>query len=193
MLVLLVWGTALALRRGPRLAAGLAVVAVLALLPGWQQHANLEAVSLQYGVALRGAHQRLGADIAALTDANAVMAMDDAGLGPLVAGRTNIDMLGLNDRHIGRLRGDFGVKFDPQYVLDRRPDVIVLMSRRSPPITSADLFVAGQTALFEDPQFRERYRYAREYVFAENYRLLLYVLADSKAVREELRSAPAAR
>ncbi|MEO5619171.1 MAG: hypothetical protein ABIS67_15480 [Candidatus Eisenbacteria bacterium] len=193
MMALLVWGTALALRRGWRLGLGLGLAAALVLLPGWQRHATLEAASLQYGLALRGAHQRLGADVAAHTDSSAVMAMDDAGLGPLVAGRTNIDMLGLNDRHIGRLRGEFGVKFDPQYVLDRRPDVVVLMSRRPPPIGQADLFVTGQAALFEDAQFRERYRYAREYVFAENYRLLLYVRTDSRAVRDELRGGAVAR
>ncbi len=193
VLPLAAWGVALALRgRWPR-ALGFAALAALLLAPGWARHARLEAVSLNYGASLRAAHQRLGAEIAANSDADAVMAMDDAGLGPLVADRTNVDMLGLNDRHLGRLRGDFGVKFDSRYVLDRRPDLIVLMSRRAPPIASRDLFVTGQVALFEDPEFGERYAFVREYVFADDYRLLLHARKDSKALHGLLRPDSAAR
>jgi hypothetical protein len=180
-MILMCWGGARALR-GAQRAAALAVLAALVLTPGWLRHRGSEASALHYGAALRAAHQRLGADIAAHTTPDAVMAMDDAGIGPLIAGRTSIDMLGLNDRHLGRLPGDFGVKFDAQYLLDRNPDLVVLMSRRPPPITSGDLFVAGQVALFEDPLFQERYRFAREYEFEPTYRLLLYRRVDSKKV-----------
>ena len=193
LLVLVSWGIVLVLRRGPRLALGLAVATALVLFPGWREERAVEAGSLAYGAHLRAAHGRLGADVAALTRADAVMAMDDAGLAPLVAGRTNIDLLGLNDRHLGRLPGNYAEKSDPQYVFDRHPDVIVLVARHSPPLEANDLLVPSEVPLFTDPLFAERYRFAREYPFESGYRLLLYVLADSPRVLSGLRAgSPAA-
>lgn len=186
LFVLIAWGMALVLRRGPRLAIGVAAILACVLLPGWREARLVERGSLAYGAHLRSAHGRLGADIATLTDADAVMAMDDAGLGPLTASRTNIDLLGLNDRHLGRLPGNFGEKSDAQYVFDRNPDLIVLVARKSPPIQAGDLLVASEVPIFTDPWFTARYRFAREYPFEPGYFLLLYARAESPRVRPEL-------
>jgi len=190
LLVLVTWGVALLARGGPKLVLALAAAAMLALLPGWRAHRAAESAGRDYGAGLRDAHQRLGADIAAFTDRGAIMAMDDAGLGPLVAGRTNIDMLGLNDRHLGRLPGAYAAKSDPGYVLGRRPDVVVLVASRRPPIAPQDLLVASQVPLFTHPRFTAEYAFGRSYAFADNYHLLLYVRRESKAVRDELRGPP---
>ena len=190
LLILIVQGVMLLLRRGPRLAIGLVTVAGLLLFPGWRQAPAIEAGSLGYGEHLRAAHGRLGADVGALTATDAVMAMDDAGLGPLTAGRTNVDLLGLNDRHLGRLPGSYAEKSDPQYVFDRNPDVIVLVAKRPPPIGANDLIVPSEVPIFTDPLFAARYRFARGYAFESSYHLLLYARLDSPRVRPELWSSP---
>jgi hypothetical protein len=56
------------------------------------------------------------------------LAIDAAGKVPFYSRLRTIDMLGLNDAHIGRRRSDFTSaghsKIDPEYVLGRRPDLI---------------------------------------------------------------------
>jgi len=70
----------------------------------------------------------------------------------------------------------------------------VLVARRAPPIGAGDVLVAGQVALFQDPLFQERYRFARAYEFHPAYWLLLYGRAGSPRVRPELWvSSPPAR
>src|SRR5262249_54212562 len=110
---------------------------VLTLLPGWRVHSTTEATALEYGRGLRRAHLALGRRIAARTSPAAVMAMDDAGLGPFAADRVNIDMLGLNDVHIAHRPGAYG-KSDVPYILGRNPDLIVLVSSIPRPTTRTD-------------------------------------------------------
>lgn len=56
------------------------------------------------------------------------LAVDAAGKIPYFSGMTSIDMLGLNDEHIGHTETDFFApghnKKDPDYVLARNPDLI---------------------------------------------------------------------
>jgi hypothetical protein len=58
----------------------------------------------------------------------ATIAVDAAGKVPFYSGLTTIDMLGLNDAHIGMSKSNFVAaghsKMDPAYVLGRRPDLI---------------------------------------------------------------------
>jgi len=59
----------------------------------------------------------------------AVLAIDAAGKVPFFSGLRTIDMLGLNDEHLGHsdARPNFRVghnKFDPDYVLGRTPDLV---------------------------------------------------------------------
>lgn len=60
-----------------------------------------------------------------------VIAIDAAGKIPFFSGCQTIDMLGLNDKHIGKIdaKGTHfhagHTKFDPDYVLSKRPDLIL--------------------------------------------------------------------
>jgi hypothetical protein len=56
------------------------------------------------------------------------IAISDVGAVGYFSERHILDMFGLIDPHIGRLPGRIHYKADPQYVLSRRPDYIVLVS-----------------------------------------------------------------
>ncbi|HET8868948.1 MAG TPA: hypothetical protein VFM48_00750 [Aquabacterium sp.] len=59
---------------------------------------------------------------------NSSLAIDAAGKAPYYSGLPTIDMLGLNDKHIGRKPSTFGIvghsKYDADYVLSQRPGFI---------------------------------------------------------------------
>jgi hypothetical protein len=116
-----------------------------------------------------------------MTAPDAVLAMDDAGIGPLVADRKTIDMLGLNDAHIAHLPGGYG-KIDVRYILDQRPDLIVLVAYVERPSRPEDFHLPGHRALFADPAFQAGYRYARTFTFGGDYHLAVYRRIDSRAV-----------
>jgi arabinofuranosyltransferase len=86
----------------------------------------------------------LGLWIGAMTPRGSVIADGGAGIVPYYSERSNIDMYGLTDRHIGHMKpleGSFKKtaheKFDPGYVLSKRPDFIVTqMSRDRAPRTA---------------------------------------------------------
>jgi hypothetical protein len=151
------------------------------LLPAWLAYPGEEMRARGYGYALRRAHGALGTEINARTAPSAVLAMDDAGLAPFLADRTTIDMLGLNDRHIAHLPGAFG-KFDIDYVLGRRPDLIVLISYVPEPVHDADFRIAYHARIFRSPTFRADYRFTRRFEFGPDYYLLAYRRVDSAAV-----------
>ncbi len=167
-----------------RVARVIALTAVCAVIlaAGWAIYPRWEMFSLGYGSALRRAHMALGQAISAHTRSDAVMAMDDAGIGPLVADRRNIDMLGLNDEHIAHLPGRYAEKYDVPYVLGRQPDLIVLLSRVERPSRDEDFNLVGHAALFRDEEFQSRYRFVRSYMFDLDYYLLVYRRLDSLAV-----------
>jgi len=66
-------------------------------------------------------------------DSNDVIAVVAAGAIPYESRLVTIDMLGLNDEHIAHREIDVGLlpagheKYDSQYVLDRQPDIIILV------------------------------------------------------------------
>ncbi|HEY6320057.1 MAG TPA: hypothetical protein VJA16_00680 [Thermoanaerobaculia bacterium] len=74
----------------------------------------------------------LGRRFARLYPPTATIAVCAAGALPYYSGLETIDMLGLNDRHIARVRPDLRYdhpghqRHDGAYVLSRRPDVLVL-------------------------------------------------------------------
>jgi len=93
----------------------------LLLLPGWWSWRATEGDANGYAANLLQAHYRLGRDVLDHSMPDLVMAMDDAGIAPLECDRTNVDMVGLNDRHMAHVPGVFGLKVDAAYVLGRRP------------------------------------------------------------------------
>lgn len=106
---------------------GRAVAVVLVLLALSQLHPLLTDARFDY---TRDKYDRwitLGRYLAT-HHPGATVAVDAAGKIPYFSGLRAIDMLGLNDRHIARRpasRGGVGHgKFDPDYVLSRRPDLI---------------------------------------------------------------------
>lgn len=149
------------------------LVLVIALIGGWLRWPAQRDLALGYGGALRAAHLSLGQDVLAHSRPDMVLAMDDAGLGPLVADRTTVDMLGLNDRHIAHLPGSFVEKYDVGYVLGRRPDLLVLLTRT--PADSVPIFrLPGHLALYEAPEFRKEFGHTRTYDFDPEYHLRVY-------------------
>ncbi|MGH7730541.1 MAG: hypothetical protein ACRENJ_04745 [Candidatus Eiseniibacteriota bacterium] len=164
-----------------------AVVGVLLLVPAWLRYPEVERDRMAYGRGLTAAHGALGLAVNARTAPDAVIAMGDAGLTPYLAHRRTVDMLGLNDRHIGRLPGRFGHKFDVAYVLARRPDLIVLVSTVADPTTTAQIPLASDRAMAVDSVFRARYRRVHVYTMRPDYHLEVFRRRDSWAVLQDFR------
>jgi arabinofuranosyltransferase len=67
-----------------------------------------------------------------------------------------IDMVGLNDAHIAKTEGQLHKKFDVAYVLDMKPDLIILNSRVKPGTDGLWYhkgYWSGEDALVEHPGF----------------------------------------
>jgi arabinofuranosyltransferase len=161
--------------RAPRTRLVLACAAgALALVPGWLAYPAAERDALGYAAGLQQAHWRLGQDVLAHSTRDAVIAIDDAGLVPLEGDRTNIDMLGLNDRHMAHVAGAYTFKVDVPYVLGRSPDLVVLIGRVPRPVRDEDFWLAPHAAMFRDPAFRAAYGYSRRYAFNPGYHLLVF-------------------
>jgi hypothetical protein len=95
-----------------------------------------------------------------------VIAVNHAGVAPYgLMGFTAIDMTGLNDAHIAHeVPGGLHQKFDPDYVLARRPRLILLNSNVEPGqdgIWYHRGYWEGETALVDRPEFRRWYRPVR--------------------------------
>ena len=73
-------------------------------------------------------YEELGLWFAENTPPEATIAISDVGAVGYFSQRRIIDMFGLIDPHIARLRGRMHYKADPRYVLSRRPDYIVIVS-----------------------------------------------------------------
>jgi arabinofuranosyltransferase len=101
-----------------------------------------------------------------------VIAVSAAGAVPYYSQRPAIDMYGLSDRHIARhghvenTAAPAHKRYDAEYVLDRRPDFIVINNIResSGPFLSQEQmqqekrsYLVANTALFEQPRFWSDY------------------------------------
>jgi hypothetical protein len=73
-------------------------------------------------------YEELGLWFREHTDVNATIAVSDVGAVGYFSERRILDMFGLIDPHIARLRGRMHYKADPRYILSRAPDYIVLVS-----------------------------------------------------------------
>ena len=83
-----------------------------------------------------------------------------------------IDMSALNDVYLARLDGGLHQKYDPEYILSLKPDVVVLNSFVDPKskngVYRPDYWI-GETALFNHPHF------VRDYVpIAQSWRRVRY-------------------
>ena len=73
-------------------------------------------------------YEELGLWFKENSDPGATIAISDVGAVGYFSGRRILDMFGLIDPHIARLRGRMHYKADPRYVLSRAPDYVVLVS-----------------------------------------------------------------
>jgi arabinofuranosyltransferase len=114
--------------RRHRFIAGGAVLLANAFCLSWPaRHANLETLAVQMQ-----SWEELGRWIGPHTPAAAVLATGGAGIVPYYSRRFTIDMYGLADLHVGHMsplaigyKQVAHEKFDPAYVLDRKPDLLI--------------------------------------------------------------------
>lgn len=100
--------------------------------------------------------------VASKYPSDALVAVNHAGALPFALPNPALDMTGLTDRHIAHeVEGALHQKFDPAYVLARKPRIVVLNSRTRPGAGGAWYHVGywvGETALVAQPEFRTNYR-----------------------------------
>lgn len=87
-----------------------------------------------------------------------VVAVEDCGMIPYYSGLRTIDMFGLMDTHLAHLKGMIHQKFDAAYILDRRPDMIVLI-QYPPRLDDRPLWQSNvDRRLASSERFRKEYR-----------------------------------
>lgn len=92
---------------------------------------------------------------------DALVAVNHAGALPWAMPQHNvIDMVGLNDGHIARVEGHLHQKYDADYVLSLKPDIVILNSRTKPGTDGSWYhpgYWSGETALYQHPDFTQLY------------------------------------
>lgn len=68
-----------------------------------------------------------------------------------------VDMTGLNNHWIARVDGDLHQKYDSEYVLSQKPDLIVMNSLQNPQEGFVADYWEGETNLFNNTGFQEQY------------------------------------
>ncbi|MCP5044777.1 MAG: hypothetical protein GY944_27420, partial [bacterium] len=152
--------------------AGRGVVALLfcaAILFNMSGHREHVATIDFYRRGLERAHISLGHWLRERHPQGALLAIADAGAVPYFSGLETIDLWGLNDATIAHMPGEYGSKDGmPEYVLGRKPDVVVLWNQRPFIDAGQGRVVGGQPldhAIASHPSFAQRYRYVNEFVF----------------------------
>ena len=120
--------------------------------------------------------------IASRYPADALVAVNHAGALPYALPNPALDMTGLTDRHIAHeVEGGLHQKFDPAYVLSRKPRVVVLNTRTRPGTGGVWYhpgYWLGESALVVQPEFSAAYRPVEVFwewhwqVVADNYIVL---------------------
>jgi hypothetical protein len=119
-----------------------------------------------YAQGLQRAHIPLGRWLRESRPKDATVAIGDAGVVGFFSRLRLIDLWGLNDRAIAHLEGRFGQRpRTAEYVLRRRPELIVLGSSYRPGEPRAFAF---DQAIAEHPAFQSDYRFVRSFVFKES-------------------------
>jgi len=165
---------------------------------------RLPVAEIQEGT-MTGASRELGLYLKNASGDRALIAVNHAGAVPFYSELTTIDMTGLNDHHIAHnVAGVLHEKFDPDYVLARRPDYIVLNSRVAPnsrslrhadgtsaPIWYLPGYWKGETALVQHQAFRRDYRFIPRYwvwswalPYPQNYILVAERIPDAERAPE---------
>jgi len=120
---------------------------------------------------------------------DATLAIDAAGIIPYFSGLYSIDYLGICDPYIARLPGLLHEKSDPDYVLAKRPDYIVMCGTEKNPTPEqiAGFDVPGMRRPEDDlqrhPLFRAEYEFA-EVIEMGNGSGLIWRRKNEKAARD---------
>lgn len=105
--------------------------------------------------------ENLASDIRAVYPEPIRIAVNHAGALPyFLPEHEFIDMSALNDRYLARLEGGLHEKYDASYVFMQDPELIVLNSFVDPKSEDGRYqpnYWVGETALYQDPRFTERY------------------------------------
>lgn len=132
-------------------------------------HLNHEWSTSEYRKGLGRAHTALGMWLRERYPADTVIAIGDAGAVPFYSRLTTIDMWGLNDSTIAHLPGEYGQKPGmSDYVMSRRPDLIVLWNKVEFVSDGKGTLVGGNdldVQLAQHPSFERDYRFVGEYTF----------------------------
>jgi hypothetical protein len=129
---------------------------------------------VQYGNGLKNAHIPLGKWFYENTPINTKIGIDDAGAIAYYSQRYCIDMLGICDKHIGKLKGEFYKKFDTDYILSKDLDYIVLIGEKE--IPEKNTFpLPNDEYLFNNKYFHEKYKHIKTYKFEERYYLHVFI------------------
>jgi hypothetical protein len=147
-----------------RLALGAAWIGALVALAlfGWaQQNDQNNKVGRALTRALGGKAEAVGTLLRrSFTEDDPLVAVDAAGAIPYYSQLRSLDMLGLNDAHISRVRTElFGRGLqgheigDGNYVLEREPDIVM-----SGKLGSRSLSYVGGREMEADPRFTDWYR-----------------------------------
>ncbi len=95
-----------------------------------------------------------------------LVALGEAGAIPYFSRATILDMMGLMDEHISRLKAEqYYQKFDAEYILSHEPDWLMLMGyieENGSVFKNLSFLVPYGVVVFEHPEFREHYRLARQ-------------------------------
>jgi len=95
-----------------------------------------------------------------------LVALGDAGAIPYFSSVTILDMMGLMDEHISRLKAEqYFQKFDVEYLLSHEPDWLMLMGyleENGSIFKDLSFLVPYGVEVFEHPEFREHYRLAHQ-------------------------------
>jgi hypothetical protein len=116
---------------------------------------------------------RVGLWLKENADPDMVVAVEDCGMIPYYSDLVTIDMFGLMDTHLARLKGMMHHKFDASYVLQRRPDLVILI--RYPEWLGGEPFWQSEVdrQLAANETFRREYR-IRHRIEGEKRWFLIY-------------------
>ena len=158
-------------RPGVALAASVAILALL-LVAFDQPRKDLEARAHGRGEGQRAAHLEIGRWLRHNARTRDSIALTDIGMVGFFSGLRVIDLSGLTDAHIGHSPGSLLHKrYDPSYVLDQRPEFIVLVSTKPLRPRRGDDAALGSESWglepdalwFQDRRIAEHASFARDY------------------------------
>lgn len=142
----------------------------------------------EYAQGLERAHIRAAKDLKAILPRDSLIACGDAGALAYISGLRNIDILGLNDTHIARLRGRFSDKTDPDYVMHRQPAAVVLLSF-TPSSQPFEPRLGSDKLIFNHSQFQQHYILWRTYSFRFDYWLWIYLRKRASTLSAEVETS----